>query len=86
MCPEIADGGFIAIRPIKNLDTIFWGHIYVVVTEDYRLVKYVRRHPSDDSFIVLHSANPDYDDMEIKRKSVLNLFYVEAILNCKICG
>ena len=86
MCPEIADGGFIAIRPIKSLDTIFWGHIYVVVTEDYRLVKYVRRHPSDDSFIVLHSANPDYDDMEIKRKSVLNLFYVEAILNCKICG
>ena len=86
MCPEIADGGFIAIRPIKNLDTIFWGHIYVVVTEDYRLVKYVRRHPSDDSFFVLHSANQDYDDMEIKRKSVLSLFYVEAILNCKICG
>ncbi len=86
MYPEIADGGYIAIRPVKSLKTIFWGHIYVVVTEDYRLVKYVRRNPSDEKHIILHSANPDYDDMKINRSDVINLFYVEAILNFKICG
>lgn len=86
MTPEIADGGYIAIRPVKSVDTIFWGHVYVVVTEDYRLVKYVRRHPKDDSKVLLHSANPAYDDMEINRSEIRCLFYVEAILNCKICG
>lgn len=86
MCPEINDGGYIAIRPIKNIDTIFWGHIYVVVTEDYRLVKYVRKDNADDNKIILHSANPDYDDMELPKSSIKNLFLVEAILNFKICG
>ena len=86
MYPEINDGGYIAIRPVKNIDTIFWGHIYVVVTEDYRLVKYVRRDNADDKKIILHSANPEYDDMEIPKSSIKNLFLVEAILNFKICG
>ena len=86
MYPEIIDGGFVAIRPVKDISTIFWGHIYVIVTEDYRLVKYIRKHHADDSRIVLHSANPEYDDMEIPRNNIRNLFYVEAILNCKICG
>ena len=86
MCPEINDGGYIAIRPVKNIDTIFWGHIYVVVTEDYRLVKYVRRDNADDKKIILHSANPEYDDMELPKSSIKNLFLVEAILNFKICG
>ena len=86
MYPEINDGGYIAIRPVKNMDTIFWGHIYVVVTEDYRLVKYVRRDNADDKKIILHSANPEYDDMELPKSSIKNLFLVEAILNFKICG
>ena len=86
MYPEINDGGYIAIRPVKNIDTIFWGHIYVVVTEDYRLVKYVRRDNADDKKIILHSANPEYDDMELPKSSIKNLFLVEAILNFKICG
>lgn len=86
MYPEINDGGYIAIRPVKNIDTIFWGHIYVVVTEDYRLVKYVRRDNADDAKIILHSANPEYDDMELPKSAIKNLFLVEAILNFKICG
>lgn len=86
MYPEINDGGYIAIRPVKNIDTIFWGHIYVVVTEDYRLVKYVRRDNADNKKIILHSANPEYDDMELPKSSIKNLFLVEAILNFKICG
>lgn len=86
MQPEIDNGGFIAIRPEENFNTIFWGQIYVVVTDDFRRVKYLRRHPSDPSKVILHSANPDYDDIEIDRRDIRRLFRVEAILNCKICG
>ncbi|MDE7154026.1 MAG: XRE family transcriptional regulator [Muribaculaceae bacterium] len=86
MTPDIIDGGMIALRPVVNTDTIFWGQIYVVVTDDFRLVKYVRRHPTNHDKVILHSANPNYDDMEVNRDDIRAMFRVEAIINCKICG
>jgi len=80
MNPVIKNGGLIAIRPIIDRRNIFWGQIYVIVTEDYRMVKYLRRH-NDSSKVILHSANPDYDDMEISRNDIYNLYIVEAIIN-----
>ncbi len=86
MQPEIIDGGMVAIRPVTPGSPIIWGQVYVVVTDDFRRVKFLRRHPSDDSKVILHSANPNYDDLEIDRADIKSLFRVEAILNCKICG
>ena len=79
MLPTLANGAYIAIREWQS-DTILWGQIYVVVMEDLRMVKVVRRH-SDDSKIILHSQNPDYDDIEVLRRDVVGLYLVEAILN-----
>ena len=84
MTPVIKDGGFVAIRPIYEIRYIFWGQIYVIVMDDYRLVKFLRRHPTDTDMVVLHSANPDYDDMEVDRADLRRLFIVEAILNYDI--
>lgn len=81
MEPNIIDGGFIAIRPVRTKSSIFWGQIYVVILEDYRMVKYLRRHPDDKSMVILHSANPAYDDMEISRDEIQALFLVEGVLN-----
>lgn len=83
MEPAIHNGGFISIRPINNPRNIFWGRIYVVVMEDYRMVKYLRRN-DNPSMVTLHSANPDYDDMEVPRTEIQNLFLVEAILHCEL--
>ncbi len=83
MEPEILNGSYIAIRPVTDLECIFWGQIYVVVLEDFRLVKHLRRLP-DPEKVCLHSANPLYDDMEISRDKIRNLYLVEAILNIKI--
>lgn len=84
MTPVIKDGGYVAIRPISEMRYIFWGQIYVIVMDDYRLVKFLRRHPSEPDMVVLHSANPDYDDMEVERTDLRRLFLVEAILNYDI--
>lgn len=51
-----------------------------MVVEDYRFVKFVRRHP-DPTMVILHSANPDYDDIELPRRDILSLYLVESILN-----
>lgn len=83
MEPAIHNGGFISIRPIRNHRNIFWGRIYVVVMEDYRMVKYLRRN-ADPDLVTLHSANPAYDDMEVQRSDIQNLFLVEAIVHCEL--
>lgn len=83
MMPTIQDGAFVAIRPVSDLSCIFWGQIYVIVLDDFRMVKHLRRHP-DPTMVILHSANPDYDDMEIKRSKIRRLYVVETILNMKL--
>ncbi len=83
MEPVVRNGGLISIRPIMNFRNIFWGRIYVVVMEDYRMVKYLRRH-DDPRMVVLHSANPEYDDMEVAREDIQGLFLVEAVVHCEL--
>lgn len=80
MQPRISNGAYVAIHQVFNLDTIFWGNIYVVQLDDYRLVKYVRRH-DDPGRVILHSENPRYDDMDIPRTAIRSLYYVDTILN-----
>jgi phage repressor protein C with HTH and peptisase S24 domain len=51
--------------------------------EDYRMVKILRRHHDPDK-VILHSINPQYDDMEVYRKQIKKLYMVEAIFNYEI--
>lgn len=80
MMPVIHNRSLLAIRRIESLSTIYWGQIYVVVLDDYRMVKYLRK-ASDPSKVILHSANSAYDDMEIDRSEIRGLFLVETIIN-----
>lgn len=84
MEPTIMDGGFIAIRPIRAKSNIFWGQTYLVMLEDYRMVKILRRHPSNPDMVILHSENPEYDDMDVERADIQALFLVESVLNFKL--
>lgn len=79
MSPVIGNGDLIAIREIRNKNLIFWGHIYVIVLDDYRMVKYIRRHP-DPSQVILRSENPQYDDIEVAKSDIRDLLLVENII------
>lgn len=80
MSPVISNGDFIAVRELTNISQIFWGHIYVVVLDDYRMVKYLRRH-EDPEKVILRSENPKYDDMEVLRSEIRDLLVVQNILH-----
>lgn len=80
MSPVISNGDFIAVRELTNMSQIFWGHIYVVVLDDYRMVKYLRKH-TDPEKVILRSENPKYDDMEIYRSEIKELLVVQNILH-----
>ena len=81
MSPVIQNGDFIAVREVTNMQQIFWGQIYVILLDDYRLVKYVRRHPSAPDKVILRSANPAYDDMEVRLMDIRELMFVHHILH-----
>ena len=84
MEPRIYDGNLIAIREIMNLDDIFYGQIYLVILEEYRMIKYIRRCEQDEeNYIILRSENPEYDDIKLHKSKIRKLFVVENILSIK---
>lgn len=83
MVPRVDDGAWISIRPINDPSVILWGSMYLIELEDYRLVKVIKPCPGNPDKVILHSENPAYDDVEVKRESIIKLFYVEAVLNCR---
>lgn len=80
MAPVIKDGDFIAVRELSNPSQIFWGQIYVVQLDDFRMVKYVRRH-TDPNMVVLRSENPNYDDMDVRRTDIHEMLLVQHVLH-----
>lgn len=80
MQPKINPGSYISIRSVPLDAPISWGRIYVVVLPDFRLVKYVRRNENPE-MVTLHSANPEFDDIEIRRDDIEALYIVENIIN-----
>ena len=80
MAPVICNGDYLAVRELSNISQLFWGQIYVVILEDYRMVKYVRRH-EDPEKIILRSENKNYDDMEVNRCDIRDMLFVQNILH-----
>lgn len=80
MNPVIHSGDLLAVRLVENDNVIFWGQIYVVLLDDYRMVKYVRRH-SDPDKVILKSENPNYDDIEVSRKDIREMMFVHNIIH-----
>lgn len=80
MSPVIQDGDFIAVRELSNPNQIYWGQIYVIQLDDFRVVKYVRRH-TDPNMVVLRSENPNYDDMDVRRVDIHEMLLVQHVLH-----
>lgn len=85
MTPAINDGDFIAVREVTDFDDIFYGQIYLVITAQNRMVKYVRRYePDEENYVLLKSENPNYDDIKMPKKRIIKMFMVENVLSLQI--
>ncbi len=80
MYPTICNGDWLAVREVSNPDIIAWGEIYVVQLDDYRMVKYLRRH-DDRRMVIMRSENRNYDDIEIPRAAIRELMIVTSIIH-----
>lgn len=84
MEPVIHDGNRIVIREILSRSDIFYGQIYLVITEEYRMIKYLRRYePDEENYVILRSENPKYDDIRLHKGKIIKMFVVENILSVK---
>ena len=84
MEPKIYDGNRIVIREIMNWNDIYYGQIYLIVMDEYRMIKYIRRYEQDEeNYIILRSENKEYDDIKLHKSKIRKLFIVENILSVK---
>ena len=84
MEPHIKDGDWIAVRQVFNFNEIFYGQVYLVITDENRLLKYLRRDEDEQHYVILRSENERYDDIRLAKSSIRHLFIVENVLSLKI--
>lgn len=84
MTPLITSGDRIVVRKIESWDYFNYGQVYVIITNGYRFIKRIRKHPTDpNNLILLRSENKEYDDIDLPKREIVHLFIVENILSIK---
>lgn len=84
MEPHIHNGDWIAVREVKNMNVLYYGQVYVVITDELRLLKYLRRDEDEQHYVILRSENKNYDDIRLAKSEIRHLFIVENILSLHI--
>jgi len=82
MHPKYPAGEIVAVKQIRNLDTLLWGETYLVITNDnannLRTIKDVH-YCSDESKVILRAANPEFaGDTRINKEDILSMYIVKG--------
>ena len=79
MYPLYQSGDLILIKSLKKHSYIQWGHAYLIITKEDRMLKHVHKGPAEDTFI-LKSHNEHYHPFEIQREDILGIFEVHGYI------
>lgn len=84
MIPDINDGSIIAIKEV-GLDSVLPGEAYLIITDDYRTVKYIRNCKDNPNKWRLVPKNlEEFDEMVIDKAKILRVFLVKGVITNKI--
>ena len=78
MTPKYESGDELALVPLRDRDSIQWGHTYVLDTEDGVLVKRLYDHNADAVRCV--SYNTEYPDSYVDKSSINSIWRIVALL------
>lgn len=73
MYPKIKNGDVVLLKEVHDKSVIMFGEIYLVITEDYRTLKYVRKGEAKEE-VLLVSENDRYDPVSMPLNNILHLF------------
>jgi phage repressor protein C with HTH and peptisase S24 domain len=80
MYPKISSGNIIFCKKVNHRQFIEYGHIYLIITDDRRMIKQIRK-ADDKEHLMLVSENPDYDTFDIKKELIQHLYLVKGWAN-----
>ena len=79
MYPLYQSGDLILIKSLKKQSYIQWGHAYLIITKEDRMLKHVHKGQNEDTFI-LKSHNEHYHPFEIERMDIIGIFEVHGYI------
>lgn len=77
MYPHYRAGNMIICKEVEDKSLILFGEVYLVITQGYRTIKYLKKH-DEAHMVILRSANDKYDDVEVGRDSIIKLYHVKG--------
>lgn len=85
MYPILKTGDIVLYKRITDLDSLYWGEMYVIDIErpddeDYLTLKYIFKSDLGDNYISLHSYNPIYPPQDILKDRILRVGLVKACI------
>lgn len=78
MYPEISNGDKVAYKFLKDWSFFNYGMKYMIVTNEQRMVKYIKRHAKKE-YLLLESRNPDYQPIDMPINSIRYILQVRYI-------
>lgn len=78
MSPLISGGDMIAIREV-HIDSVLFGDVYAIVTDENRTIKRVRKGSEPSKWKLVPENKIDFDEQEIDISSVIKVYHVEAV-------
>lgn len=84
MKPEIPSGSIVALKEI-NLHLILPGEMYLIVTDKYTTIKYLRTVNENNALLRLIPRNTEYyDEMLLDKSLIRRLFLVKGVISTKV--
>ncbi|MDQ1089024.1 XRE family transcriptional regulator [Siphonobacter sp. SORGH_AS_1065] len=84
MSPFINGGDIVLLKKFENwMDYVPYGETFLVITNSYRTVKYVRKATSPDKFLLV-PHNAAFDAFEIPKSEILHMYLVKGSVQRKL--
>ncbi|SHF45446.1 S24 family peptidase [Dysgonomonas macrotermitis] len=85
MYPILKTGDIVLYKRITNLDSLYWGEMYVMdlerpEDENYLTLKYIFKSELGDDYISLHSYNPIYPPLDVLKSRINRIGIVKACI------
>lgn len=77
MYPKINNGDIILCKRLHDLEVVPLGEIYLIITDEQRLIKYIRKADRQEHFLLV-SENPKFDPFELHRGKIRQLYLVKG--------
>jgi transcriptional regulator with XRE-family HTH domain len=79
MAKKINNGDWIGFKRIFDFDVINFGNPYGIVTKEMDMIKYIKKGTDKNSFL-LQCENKDYQDFEILKSKILELYLIKTVM------